>query len=201
MLASLHVDTILPSIQGAVLEFEATAKYEQLLKKVKSACKIAYRILFVMFIIVAALLGGAIIFGLIAVLFPHTVPFIETIEPLALMSFALFSLAGAAIIFLVMLIPKDALKDESPFTLKQAKRIRSVAFLLLAKEVVGMIFPMQVIPLVANEHLSFSFEIAKSPTFIININIEMLFMAALLFCLSLVYQYGVLLQNDTRGIL
>ena len=192
--------SILLSKRRLLLAFEEEVKYEQSLVRIKRVCRVSYRTLRVVFVLVTILFASILTLGAIEAFFPDSIPFLRSVEPPALIPLALFSAIGIAIFWMVMLLPKDALVEESPFTLKQARRIRNIALLLLAKELAGTLFPMQVIPLVVNDQLSFSFEVAKSQTFIVYLNVETFLLAALLWCISLIFQYGVLLQKETKGL-
>ncbi len=109
----------------------------------------------------------------------------------------LFTVIGlfinSAILFLSGLIFRDIALGNTPFSLKQAKRIRAIAWLLLAYTAIDAILPTGVFVGQASSDASVSAGhlAASSPT----IQVGSLIVAIVFFFLSSVFKYGVKLQE------
>lgn len=183
------------------MAFEEEQQFASSLRHIKSACKVIYyftkaifALLLVAFIVTLTCLSASLIA-------PDTIPFLGSVDAFSIFVFAVYGIISILIIRIIMLILKEVLDNESPFTLRQAKRIKNISFLLFAKVIIDFAFPGSIIPVVNNDHISLSYEVIKSETLILNFNLEFLALAAILFCISLVFQYGVLLQADSKDII
>lgn len=164
------------------------------LKKASRVISVVSRILLCIFCI-----GWAILTCIFAVLFfaPEIIPEAQPIGIGPLLLCFLFGLLVVASLRIAMLIFGDVAKGESPFTKRQVRRIRLVAIIFLVYVVAEMIFPTSAVPVVQGEALQVGYHVsaASSDVPVLNVNFGMLSAAVIFYCLSLVFEYGTLLQR------
>lgn len=180
------------------MAFEEERQFTSSLMHIKGACKVLYYITRACYVVALVMMALAVIGCCVSLVAPDVIPFLGSVDIFTTFLLIVYGGITILIIRMVMLILKEVLENESPFTLKQAKRVKNIALLLFAKVVADLVFPGDVIPLVDNAHVSLSYEVIKSETLILNVNVEFLALAVILFVISLVFQYGVLLQSESK---
>lgn len=108
-----------------------------------------------------------------------------------------FGFLIAVLLRIATLVFDDVSKGESPFSKRQVKRIRWASFIFLAYAVVEMFFPQGHSSLVQDSDLYVGYWISSNSTGSapMSINLGMLGAAIIFYCLSLVFEYGTLLQQ------
>lgn len=177
----------------AIDEASDTERALNRLKKTGRFLSTGFRIIFVVYCIIWIALAG--LFFLVA-FFPDVVPGSGSggLQPFILC--VLFGLLIAGLLRIAVLIFDDVSKGESPFSIRQVKRIRLAAILFLAYVVLEMIFPSGQSSLVQQGDFQVNYWVAdRSEHTSIQINFGMLGAAIIFYCLSLVFEYGTLLQQ------
>lgn len=164
------------------------------LKKVSKAISLAFRVFFCIYCVIWIAL--VCIFAFSA--FSKTAdgyPMLMGIAPL--ISCLIFGFLMAVAIRFATLIFADVAKGESPFTTCQVKRIRWVAIVFLIYVVIEAIVPSGLASVVQNEALHVGYRISEAPLDVpvFKVNFGMLGAAVIFYCLSLVFEYGTLLQR------
>ncbi|MEG0503588.1 MAG: hypothetical protein RR547_02995 [Raoultibacter sp.] len=91
---------------------------------------------------------------------------------------------------------RDVPKGGSPFSRTQVRRIRRIAYVLLAYAVAEMIFSAGTALLVSGGDTVIGYSVTSGQDVpIISINVGMFAFSIIFYCLSLVFEYGTLLQR------
>lgn len=161
------------------------------LRKVAKVISVAFKIVFVVYCFVW--LAIIVLFGVLA-FFPELLG-ISSSGVLPFVMCIVFGLLIGTLIRIATLVFVDVAKGESPFTKRQVKRIRWVAIIFLAYAVIEMVFPSGQASLVQEGSLHVGYSVASETSDSIYINPGMLGAAIIFYCLSLVFEYGTLLQQ------
>lgn len=152
------------------------------------------RVLEVFFFLLAAFFGvSAIVFsvmGVVALASGQVTSLAEGVNG----AFSVMDLfVYAAMLMLAGLICRDMAKGESPFTIKQANRIRIIAWLLLAYALLEAFLPTGV--LLYQSYGGGAYGIEHNATFSPSIKVGSIIVATVFFFLSSIFKYGVKLQE------
>lgn len=178
------------------MAFEEEKTYNTLLAKVRKACKVAYCVLRAFFIFACALWVVLIATSIITLLLPDVVDWSAIINAPAFIQIILLGFLSILIIYQGMLVFRDIYKGESPFSEKQSRRIRIMAFVIFAQVILETVSSAVVPALFATDHLSVSYETTSSTEPTLYVNLQGIVFAVIFFCLSFAFQYGSLLQQD-----
>lgn len=152
-----------------------------------------FQVVFVLYCIAWIALLGVFF---VAAFFPGVISGSESSGPWPFVLCILFGLLIAGLLRIAFLVFNDVAKGESPFSMRQVKRIRLAAFLFLAYVILEMLFPSGQSSLVQQGNFMVNYWVAdKSDHVSIQINFGMLGAAIIFYCLSLVFEYGTLLQQ------
>lgn len=174
-------------------ELSDTERALNRLKKTARLLGLGFRIVLAAYCVIWIALS--ILFFLVA-FFPDVVPGSGPggLQPFILC--VLFGLLIAGLLRIAVLIFDDVAKGESPFSMRQVKRIRLAALLFLVYVVLEMVFPSGQSSLVQQGDFQVNYWVAdRSENASIQINFGMLGAAIIFYCLSLVFEYGTLLQQ------
>lgn len=174
---------------------EEGQRVEASLDRIRKFSKVVGAILRVSFVLV--LLYWLAFTALSIVSMTFSVDFgIETTESI----YVLLVLLGIGFIMAILLKGSDVFKDvalgESPFTLVQARRFKAVSLIVLVYVLLEALLSPGCMALLQMSGIDVGYvfvDYASSPS--ISINIGALLVAAVFFSLSLVFEYGLLLQE------
>jgi hypothetical protein len=131
-------------------------------------------------------------------MFPHTLIWLDSLEISFPLDFLISGLLSAAFIGIATLILQDISKGETPFSRKQSKRIRLIAYLMLAQVILELLVTTVTTTLYPDGLVVLSYyRISSSSTPTTYIDFGMLISAIVCYCISLAFEYGVLLQRDS----
>jgi hypothetical protein len=174
----------------------------ELLRKVRRTCKTAYALLRVL--CVTIILAWLLLFllGLFRFILPRAFQWVDEFVVSAPLDSLIFGLMPAVFIGIAMLVLKNISKGETPFSRKQSRRIRLIAYFMFAQVLLELLFSTAISVLYPDGLVFLNYYRASSfstPT--TYLNIEMLISAIVCYCISLAFQYGALLQSDSDDIL
>ena len=175
-------------------EYTKTEASLNRLKKSAKAIRVFFKVIFVLFCIVWVMLVA--LFGFLS-FFPEIVsPDAESAGAVPFILCIVFGLLIAVFLRQAIHFLSDIEKGESPFSMRQVRRIRVVALIFMVYVVVEAVFSIGQTTLVESGSLMVKYSVTSvnsNPT--LSINFGMLSAAAILYCLSLVFEYGTLLQQ------
>ena len=155
-------------------------------KKVCSILRIVAVIFFILFLVAYALYIGVGIYS-------------QPFEAIAAPAFyaVVHGVAVETILILIILGLTDVKKGLSPVTYRQAKRFQIAGFIFLALITIELFIPVNLsVDLLSNADTSVIVEM-DSTTETANFNVNNFLLALASFCLSFIFKYGVLLQQDS----
>jgi len=170
--------------------------YTAALSKVRKACRIAYlviRVLFIMGLIVWMLL---LVTCILLLVFPGFLGLVGSVDVPTVVQIIVSGLMVILMLWFVLLVLKDMYKGGSPFTLVQSKRIRAIAYVLFARVVVGAFLSSGLLPLFAKENVFVGFQSTDPTQPTLFVDVGTLIIAVVFYCVSLVFEYGTLLQRE-----
>jgi hypothetical protein len=103
----------------------------------------------------------------------------------------------AVFIGIVALILRDISKGETPFSRKQSKRIRLIAYFMFARVVLELLLLIMATALFPDSLISLSYHVSESSTPTIYFDFGAFISAIVCYCISLAFEYGALLQRDS----
>jgi hypothetical protein len=178
---------------------------EAFLNRMKKKCVVfyvAFRILFIVSAVVWVGWAGMILIGFIS---PESVPGLAQQSLLALISFIFFGLCFILVLRMIILILKDVSQGITPFSTVQVKRIKLIALLLLLYGISDSIISFimaGVTTLIENSGFVSGIVVSggSNESFVL-IPIGVFIAAILTYCLSIVLEYGIKLQEQSDEIL
>lgn len=168
---------------------------ETSLNQVKKNGGWAYTLFQVFFFTCLAYTAIVLILAMADLLAPGMLAISSSFGWFALLAMAVHAIPFLAIVKLVANMLRDVSKGETPFSLKQVKRIRWIALLILADVILSALFSPGVIGMISAGTLDMGYMATSQTSNFVSINVSELFFAGVLLCLSLVFQYGMLLQK------
>jgi hypothetical protein len=133
---------------------------------------------------------------------PHGFTWLDSLEISFSLDFLIFGLLSAVFIGIVTLILQDITKGATPFSRKQSKRVRLIAYLMFARVIFELLFVTATTALYPNGLVILSYyHISESSVPTVYLNFEALISAIVCYCISLAFEYGALLQRDSDDIL
>lgn len=163
------------------------------MKGVSKILKVVFRVVFVLYTLIAILLFGT---SLVKMINPASV--LDSAEAFGLGSvpMLLSKVIVCVTLFVLARLFEDISKGESPFTLAQAKRIAVIGCLLAIGVVVeGLVFSGSSMSLTVANVVDLRYSAPPSDNQLIYINGTYVVGAVLCFCLSYAFRYGALLQR------
>lgn len=171
--------------------------------RTKKISKVAYYILLVLFCLFTVFSIVYFIIGGFSLVDSSG----ETVQPgngwLYLVLRVILAIPTLSILWIASRMLRDVSKGKTPFSRTQVKRVRLIAMFLLFDAVLATVLSHGFL-----ETISFGeFEMAVLPKEsgdsepYVPLNISTLALAFVLYCLSLVFEYGCQLQNDSETIL
>jgi hypothetical protein len=169
-----------------------------LLHTVSRACKLAYALLRILFIITVLAWLLPLLLGLLRLIVPHGFVWLNSLEISFSFDFLISGLLSAAFIGILTLILRDTSKGETPFTKKQSKRLRLIAYLMFVQVIFGLLFSTIATVLYPDGLIILSYyHISESSAPTTYLDLQALIFAIACYCISLAFEYGVLLQQDS----
>lgn len=177
---------------------------EHLLNKVSQKCKFFYRLFLVILIVstlvwvVMMVVAGIAYLGLIG----DGSPSFSLLDLVPLVSIGVLYLA---LLFTIVHILKDVTCGMSPFAQVQVRRMKFLAVLVLAYGVLEAVLSTMFSGVIIMDdvvNLGFVSSAENSRTDpLVSINVGVFIVAAVIFCLASVFEYGVELQKQTDEVL
>lgn len=169
---------------------------ESSLKRVEKISKFVYYLFTVFFWLYLILLVAGAGLGLASLLFLHGDSAGFSSSWLDLLTFAVTGVPNLLIVKTIANIFRDIGKGNSPFSKQQVRRIRWIAIFILIGALIDFLLSTPIVTALTNEIMSFGYvsHVAMQNNFV-SINLSAVFMALVLFCLSLAFEYGTLLQQ------
>ena len=178
------------------MAFEDINKTEESLSRLKRTSRIIRTLLKFSFFLFCLLWVVALIILTALLVNPQIVPGADAANGITLLFVGAMGGLIAFILRVAFLVFDDVSKGESPFTKRQVKRIRWVAYALLIYAVIDMLFPTGEAFLMQEGNFHFAYSVTNGPNNpSISINVGALATAIIFYCLSLVFEYGTLLQQ------
>lgn len=170
------------------------------LNRVKSISKGVYYLFNILFYIYC--LATIFIVGLsaVALLFPSMSGIRLTVRWEGVVGIILLMIPVAAILRVISLIFRDITKEETPFTMKQVKRLRWIALFILLDVVINAVFSAGLFGVIGSPFGTVGV-VGGGYTNHVSIDIFEAFFAVVIFCLSFAFEYGYLLQEDCNDTL
>jgi hypothetical protein len=172
------------------------------LSRTKKACKWLYFAFQALFYLCALLQIANLVFGLLGLQGIGGLSTAADTGWVGLVLVVVDAIPTLVVIKLVAWILRDVSKGRTPFSRRQVGRIRLVALFLAIGAVLDMVTSSVFISIAtANGPLVLGGAVtADMPFDGVYINISSLFLALVVFCLSLVFEYGTLLQDEVEEI-
>lgn len=171
---------------------EESQELETSIERLVRVCRIIKNISITCFVVFMPSL--AIVLGLMLLDLVNSMNVVATLK--SLLYVLSYGFVIGALLLISIKIFSNIVSGESPFTIKQAKRFRIAGALLLLLAVVESILSMDFSYSVQLSGVNFA---ANGSTgaeqSVINIDAMMIFFAVILFSLSVLFQYGILLQR------
>ena len=176
--------------------------HDSFLHKARRGCRISYSLLRILLIAIILLWLLPLLFGLLGFAFPYIFRWVDGLELSIPFDSLIFGLLPAAFIGIAALILRDISKGETPFSRKQSKRIRLIAYLMFAQIVFKLLFSTAITGLYPDGLVFLGFyHIPSSSAPTVYLDFMELIFAIICYCISLVFEYGVLLQSNSDNIL
>jgi hypothetical protein len=165
---------------------------------VSRTCKLAYIFLRILLVITVLAWLLPFLLGLLHLMFPHVFTWLDSLVISAPFDLLVSGLLSAVFIGIVTLILRDISKGETPFTRKQSKRIRLIAYLTFAQVILELLFSMVATALYPDGLVILGYyHIPESSALTMYLDLQALIFAIICYCISLAFEYGVLLQRDS----
>lgn len=174
---------------------EITTEIKKSLYRVKNISKGVYY-LFNIFFYLYCLVGIFVIaMSVLALFSPETLQVNTSTGWEGVVGMLLLAIPIAVILKLLSLIFKDIANSETPFTMKQVKRLRLIALFTLIDVIINFIFSTGLLGITSNIVGTLGV-VSSEYTNHATINLFEAFGALVVFCLSFAFEYGFLLQED-----
>lgn len=163
------------------------------LVKVRKVCKFlcsAMKVLFVIFCFGWLAASAATLYSLIN---PSAFNVVSNVSAISAVLCIVYGAIAASIILVLIGMFSDAAKGESPFTMKQVKRLRIVSAMLVLYALIDFVVSAST-PFTRFDNLGLGYTSVTAKT-VIPINFTPIIAAAIVFAFSFVFKYGVLLQE------
>lgn len=161
--------------------------------RVRKVCKFlcsAMKVLFVVFCLGWVAVSGATVYSLIN---PDAFDIVNNVSWLSSVLCIVYGAIAAGIFLVLIAIFSDASNGDSPFTMKQVKRLRIISAMLVLYAVVDFVASASM-PFTRVDNLGLGYAAITAKT-VIPINFTPIIAAAIIFSFSYVFKYGVLLQK------
>lgn len=169
---------------------------EMALSRLKRTSRIIRTVLKISFIFFCVLWLIALVLLVALLVNPQIAPGADAANVVVVVFVGVMGAIIAFVLWIAYRVFDDVSKGESPFSRVQVKRIRWVAYVLLLYAVIDMLFPTGEAFLMQEGSFHFAYTVANGPNNpSISINIGTLATAIIFYCLSLVFEYGTLLQQ------
>jgi hypothetical protein len=112
----------------------------------------------------------------------------------------IFGFLPAVFIGIVVLVLRDISQGETPFSKKQSKRVRLIAYLMFARVVLEVLLFVVIAAFYPDALTSLSYYVSGSSALTVSFDFEALISAIVCYCISLAFEYGALLQRDSDDI-
>lgn len=170
------------------------------LNRVKSISKGVYylfNILFYIYCLATIFIVGLSVFALLSpdMFGMHLTTGWEGVAGIILLMFPV-----AAILRVISLIFRDITEEETPFTMKQVKRLRWIALFIFLDVVINAVFSTGLFGIIGSP-FGTAGVVGGAYTNHVSIDIFQAFFAVVIFCLSFAFEYGYLLQEDCNDTL
>ena len=171
------------------------------INRIKKVCKWLYRLFIVIFFLY---LGNTLLFlilGAIGLSSSATSGIAADTDLFGLISITIMAIPLLFIAIIVANILKDISKGKTPFSKKQVSRIRIISLLLLIGAILITLLSPGFINILVGDTLVLGQVVSLPIDGSIPVNISQMLLALVVYCLSLVFEYGILLQQQSDDIL
>ena len=172
---------------------------EEDLKKLGKKCRAFFIVFHVLFLLSIIVLIGLCVFTIASQsFFPDN--YTNSAQTwISLISSILLGVIVCLLFRTIALVLKDISKNESPFTKKQVKRLRIIVLLLIIYAVLEFLISTVSSVLVdVNSSFHYSLNVDESTT---EVNLMAIVFAAIMYSVSVVFEYGSKLQERSDEIL
>lgn len=176
-------------------------KRDRLLYKVRCACRLSYVLLWILFVVFVMLWLLPLLLSLFSSMLPHAFKWINSLTMSTPLDSLIFGLSPTAFIAIMMLILRDVSQGEIPFSRKQSKRIRLIAYFGFAQVICELLFSLVITALYPDGLVFLGYYVPSSTAPLIKLDFQALVFAIVCYCIFLVFEYGTLLQSDSDDIL
>jgi hypothetical protein len=153
------------------------------------------RILFIITVLVWLL---PLFLGLLHFIFQYRFQWLDSFTISTPFNSLVLGFLPAVFIGIATLILQEISKGETPFTKKQSKRIRLIAYLMFAQVILGLLLTTVTTALYPDGLVVLSYyHIPESSALTTYLDIQALISAIVCYCISLAFEYGALLQRDS----
>lgn len=153
----------------------------------------------IIFILSSVLFSLAIVAMLIQLIFPAFFNISNVLSTSFLLGTIFFIALFTVLFAIVKSIFRDMASGESPFTLEQAKRLRTIAIILFIQVLLEMVLSSGIVSILVSPDLSVGYWIGDSGvnSSVLTLNVGAFITASIFFAVSFVFEYGVLLQDES----
>jgi hypothetical protein len=178
-------------------------EHSVLIHRVKRACKVSYALLRVLFVVIIVMWSLLLLSWLLSPILQHVYGWAGILEAPVLFNYLILGLLSAVFVRMMMLVLRDVSKGETPFTRKQSKRVRLISYLMFARVLLELLLSIIATTLHSSGLILWTYPVSVSlePTPTLYLNLEALIFAIVLYSISIVFEYGALLQRDSDDIL
>ena len=148
------------------------------------------KVLFVVFCLGWIAVSGATVYSLID---PDAFDIVNNVSWISAVFCIVYGAIAACIFLVLITIFSDASKGNSPFTMKQVKRLQLISVLLVLYAIVDFIASASM-PFTRIDNLGLGYTAITAKT-VIPVNFAPIIASAIVFSFSYVFKYGVLLQE------
>ncbi|MCL2889452.1 MAG: hypothetical protein FWE65_03400 [Eggerthellaceae bacterium] len=178
------------------MAFEEERAYSDVLIKIRKTCSVLFTVLKICFIVFLAGWSILLLAYIYLLFFPVPSDISSSVGVSTLTRIFFFGLLTLALLRFTVLILKDMRNGEPPFTLIQSKRIRIMAYLVFTQAILDFLFSTDLIPLIFKNGFVQGFQAASTGEPVFFLNLGALVFAVILYCISISFEYGALLQQD-----
>lgn len=175
------------------MQYEDKAEAEDSLSRVHKACRFIGVVVKIIFIVFCVCWLSTVCMMVYSLITSDATGSTENVSTLRTIMYFIHGFAVALIFIVFIGIFTDAVKGQSPFVMKQVKRLRLIAGLLVVYAVID-IFISGHIGLIQYDGFDSGY-VSTGGNEIIPINLAPIIGASVAFAVSFVFQYGVLLQE------
>lgn len=167
------------------------------IKKIATLLKCCFLVALIAYGAFAAIM---LLGSILSDLFPDRVSFTYLSGVFDSLAFGIHGVLVLALFWCGYRIFKDISSGASPFSVKQSNRIQAAALLFVVYAVLDLIWCPQLLSLLSIGTVDIGYQNLTSGPLVLQLDTGVLAAAAMLFCLSLIFRYGAVLQRLSDDI-